>query len=90
MGWMVRGSNPSRGKIFILLSKTSRPDLGPTQLPNHWVPDYSPPPGVKRPEREAIHLPPPIAKVKNEWHCTSAPPYAVVAWTAITLSCCQE
>ena len=31
-------------------------------------------PGVKRPGREAIHSPPPIAQVKNEWSYTSAPP----------------
>jgi hypothetical protein len=31
-----RGSNPGRGKIFVL-STTSRPALGPTQPPIQWV-----------------------------------------------------
>jgi len=30
-------------------------------------------PGVKRPGRDADHLPPYSAKIKNEWLCTSSP-----------------
>jgi len=33
-GWMVRGSNPGGGDIFLNLS---RPSLGPTQPPIQWV-----------------------------------------------------
>jgi len=33
-------------------------------------------PVIKRPEREAINLPPSRAKVKNVWSRTSIPPYA--------------
>ena len=35
-GWTVRGWNLGEGEI---LSHTSRPVLGPTQPPIHWVPD---------------------------------------------------
>jgi hypothetical protein len=31
-------------------------------------------PGVKRSGRQADHLPPFSAEVKNEWSCTSIPP----------------
>jgi hypothetical protein len=33
-------------------------------------------PGVKRPGREAVHLPPASAEVKKIWICTSTSPYA--------------
>ena len=33
-------------------------------------------PGVNRPGREVDHPPPSSVEVKNEWSCTSAPPYA--------------
>jgi hypothetical protein len=43
---------------------TSRTALGPTQPPVQWVPGALSL-GVKRPEREADHLPPSSAKVKE-------------------------
>jgi hypothetical protein len=51
-----RGSNPGRGKIFIM-STTCRPTLGPTKPPIQWV-RGSISPGVKRSGREADHSPP--------------------------------
>ena len=47
------------------------------------------PPGVKRPGREAIHSPPPNAKVKNKWSYTSAPPICLHSMNSdnFTLSC---
>jgi hypothetical protein len=50
--------------------KWSRPALGSTQPPIH---------GVKRPRREADHLPPTSAKVKKMWSYTSTPPYTFTA-----------
>jgi len=39
--------------------------------------------GIKRPEREAGHLPPSSAEVKNAWSYTFTPPYAFIAWYLI-------
>jgi hypothetical protein len=39
--------------------------------------------GVKRQGREADHLPPSSAEVKNEWSCTSTPQYAFMAWCSV-------
>jgi hypothetical protein len=54
-----RGLIPARDKIF-LLSKASRPSLGPIQwargVINH---------GLKRPAREAYHSPPYSAEIEN-------------------------
>jgi hypothetical protein len=58
---------PARAENF-----SSRPDLGPTQPPNQWVPG-SLSLGIKRPGREAYHLPPSSAKVEA-WVYTSTPP----------------
>jgi hypothetical protein len=43
---------------------SSRPDLGPIQLPVQWVLGVSQ--GLKRPGRAADHPPPPSAEVENE------------------------
>jgi hypothetical protein len=58
-----RGSIPGRETIF-LFSIASRPALGPIQPPIQWVPGAISP-EVKRPGREAGHLPPSNAEVKN-------------------------
>jgi hypothetical protein len=51
---------------------SSTPVVGPTQPPIQS-------PGVKRPEREADHLPPTSAEVKKAGIYTSTPPYAFMA-----------
>jgi hypothetical protein len=56
----------------LFLFAVSRPDLGPTQPSNLWVPDLST--GVKRPARGADHSPPSRAEVKNAWSYTSTRP----------------
>jgi hypothetical protein len=38
---------------------------------------------LKRPSREADHLPPSSAKVKNVWGYTSTPQYVFMAWCLI-------
>jgi hypothetical protein len=40
-------------------------------------------PGVKRPGREANHLPPSSAEVKNAWSYTSTTQYVFMAWCLI-------
>jgi hypothetical protein len=54
---------PGRVKIF-LFSTASRPSLGPTQPPIHWVPGVLFP-EVKWSRREADHSPPSTAEDKN-------------------------
>ena len=49
------------------------------QPPLQWVTGHLYP-KVKRPEREADHLPPSDADVKNAWSCTSTPRCDFVAW----------
>jgi hypothetical protein len=67
-----RGFESRQELGIFLLTTVSRPALGPTQLPIQWV-QGALPLGVKRPEREADHLPPSSAEVKNEWSYTSTP-----------------
>jgi hypothetical protein len=43
-------------------------------------------PKIKQPEREANHLPPSTAKVKNVWQYTSAPAYFLMAFRRITIT----
>jgi hypothetical protein len=69
-----RGLVVSRQGLQIALFTTaSRPPLGPTQPPVQWIPGALSW-GVKRPGREADHLPLSTAEVKNAWSYTSAPP----------------
>jgi hypothetical protein len=56
--------------------------LGPTQPPIQWVPGALSL-GVKRPEREADHLPPSSAEVKNAWSYASTPQYVFMAWCLV-------
>jgi hypothetical protein len=78
-----RGSIPDGGKNFHF-SMSSRLALGPTQPPIQWVPGALSP-GVKRPGREADHLPPTSAEVKKTWVYTSSPPYIFMLSTGTTL-----
>jgi hypothetical protein len=50
----------------MFFSETSRPALGPIQLPTQCMPG-APFLGVKWPEHEAHHSPASCATVKNEW-----------------------
>jgi hypothetical protein len=51
---------------------------GPPQPPIQWVPGALSP-EVKRPGREADHLPPTSAEIKKMWIYTSIPPYTLMA-----------
>jgi hypothetical protein len=52
--------------------------LGLTQLPSNWYRGLFPR-SLKRPVREADHLPQSGAEIKNEWNYTSTPPYVFMA-----------
>jgi hypothetical protein len=58
--------------LFLFVT-TSRPALGPTQLPIQSV-SGALSLGVKRSGREVDYSPPSNAEVKNEWSYTSTPP----------------
>jgi hypothetical protein len=63
--------------VFIVL-----PALGPIQPPIQWV-SGAVSMGVKRPGREAEHLPPSSAEVKNAWSYTSTQQYTFIAWCLV-------
>jgi hypothetical protein len=63
--WELRVRVLVRSRIF---SMSSRPPLGPTQLPIQWAP------GVKRPGHGVDHSPPTSAEVKKTWIYTSTLP----------------
>jgi hypothetical protein len=70
---------PSSGGVkYFLFSTASRPDLGSTQPPSQRLTGALSP-GVKRPGRDADHLPPVSAEVKKIWIYTSTPPYVFMA-----------
>ena len=71
---------PTGQEIFLF----SRPVMGPTQPPIHWVPGAMPS-RVKRPGRQFDHSPPSSAEVKNEWSHTSTSTRAFVMCGGITL-----
>jgi len=72
MGWMVRGSNPSRSmKFSVLQDRPYRPWSSPSLLFNG---NQRPFLGVSRPGPEFDHLSPPSAEAKNEWNYSSTPP----------------
>jgi hypothetical protein len=77
------GFDSRQGWKIHIFSKTFRPGLEPTQRPMQGVPGVISPP-VSRPRREAHHTPC-SADVKNEWRCTSTPPYVFMACTGTTL-----
>jgi hypothetical protein len=76
-----RGFESQQGQGIFLFTTASRTALGPTQLPIQWVPRALSL-GVKRPEREADHSPPPSADVKNACY-TSTPQHAFMAWYSV-------
>lgn len=86
MGWMIQGLNHRRDREIFLFPKMSRLSLGPTQLPIQGV-VVALSSGEKWLGHKADHSPPPRAKVKNEWHCTTPPLplYALTAQTTNTL-----
>jgi hypothetical protein len=63
-----KGFKSQQGQLwdFFLFATASRPTLGLTQ-PIQWAPGALTS-GVKRPGRQANHLPPSIAKVNNAWN----------------------
>jgi hypothetical protein len=67
---------------IFLFTTASRTALEPTQPPIQQVLG-DPSLGVKWPGREVDHSPPSSAEVKNEWSCTSTPPYAFMAWCLV-------
>jgi hypothetical protein len=77
-GWLV-GSSPSKDWEFFFFTIASRPAMGPTQPPIHWVLSIR----VKRPGRETDRSPPCSAEVKNAWRYTSTPQYAFMAWWSV-------
>jgi hypothetical protein len=58
------GFGSLQGQHIFLFYMTSRPALGPTQLPVQWV-TVAVYPGIKRQGREADHLSPSSVEVKN-------------------------
>jgi hypothetical protein len=68
----------SVGKAKKSLFTSLKPLLGPTQSPIQWAPEALST-GIKRPGREAVHLPSVSAEVKSSWIFTFTPPYAFLA-----------
>jgi hypothetical protein len=56
------------------------------QLTDQWVRGFVPE-GIKRPERECEHSPPPIIKVKNKGIYTFISPYALIGCIETTFLC---
>jgi hypothetical protein len=77
-----RGLESRQGVGIYLFTTASRPALGPTQPPIHWVPEVLSL-RLKRPGREADHLLPSSAEVRNTWSCTSTPKYAFKTWCSV-------
>jgi len=73
MGWMIGGFESWQRLEIFLLTTVSRPVLGPTQPPIHWV-QGTLMLGLKQRGWEADHSPPSSADIKNAWSYTSTPP----------------
>jgi len=67
---------------FFPLSTASRPALGLTRPPVHWVPGAVSP-GVKLPGHEADHSAPCSAEVEKAWSYNSTPQHVFTAWCLI-------
>jgi hypothetical protein len=80
IGVLGFGSQQELG-IF-LFTTMFRMALEPTQPPIQWARGALSL-GLKRPGREADHLPPSSAKVKNAWSYTSTPQYIFMAWCLV-------
>jgi hypothetical protein len=97
-GWSGVQFPVEAGEVF-LLSKMSRPALGPTQLPVQWVTRVfillEGGGGVKWPGHVAERSPPSRAEDKSEWSFTSPPPvclfgmhrYNVITYITCFLPC---
>jgi hypothetical protein len=81
-----RGSIPSRGRDSFLFATASRSSLGSTQPTVCLVPGALSV-GVKRPGREADHLPPSSAEVKNALSYTSTLQYVFMTWCLVKAQC---
>jgi hypothetical protein len=66
-----------QGQGFFLVT-ASRPALGPTQPPTHWV-SGALSPVIKWRGHEVDHSSPSSAAVNNAWKCNSTPPYVIMA-----------
>jgi hypothetical protein len=67
-----------REQGMFVFSKMFGSVLWPTQLPTEWVP------GVKRPEHDVGHSPPPSVGVKNDWIYTMIAKHGFMAYTGTT------
>jgi hypothetical protein len=76
---MIGGFGSRQGLGIFLFTTASRPALGPTKTPIHWVRGVLPL-GVKRQGREADHSPPSSAEVKKAWNILPLLLYAFMAW----------
>jgi hypothetical protein len=76
------GFDSRRGPGIFLFSTASRPALGPTQPPIKWVPGALSS-GIKRPGREADHLPPLLMPRSRMRGAIPPPQYVFMAWCLV-------
>jgi hypothetical protein len=79
--WGCRVRFLAETRDFSLLQNAQ---TGPGAYPASWL-SGSVSSLVKRLRLDANHLPSSSAAVKKEWSYKSAPPYALMAWTGITV-----
>lgn len=75
-----------QGQVSSIFPEASREFLGPIQAANKWLRTDLYPLVKQQIGHKVVHLPPHSAIVKNEWSCTSAPPYSFIARTRTDLS----